>query len=129
MDGHAVKVYGILRDMDLPKDTLSDCRGIAQRAQDNWRAWFKTNRTKVERQQEKIDRLKKGTDRAALKIDRPKKKESMYTAPSLLRAPQPLKKVLSGDQYAAFLVRLEKLKKKLHQPKSPSPRAPGTPKP
>ena len=121
LDGHAVKVYGILLEMDLPEDTLADCRGIAKRSQDNWRAWFKTNRAKVEQYQGKIDKLKADNNRATLKTVQAEKKEFMHTAPSLLRGPEPLKETLSEVQYASLLVKLKKLKKELHKPKAPSP--------
>jgi len=43
----------------------------------------------------------------------------MHTAPSLLRKPEPLQDVLTEEQYAAFIPRLEKLKADLHRPKRP----------
>ena len=121
LDGHAVEVYGILQEMDLPPPTLAECRGVAERSQDAWRDWFKIHRAKVEQYQARIEELKGGDNRADLKTVLAEKKKFMHTAPSLLRGPEALKEVLSGDQYVAFLAKLGELKKELHSPKPNQP--------
>jgi len=120
LDGHSVKVYEILEEMSLERGILAECLAIAQTSQDSWRAWFKANQEKVEQNQDRIDNLKAGEDRAALKAAQAEKKEFMHAAPSLLRDPRSLKRTLSDDQYGKFLVKLERLKKALHKPNSPS---------
>ena len=117
MDGHAVMVYGVLQQMDLPDETLVKLRTVATKSQLAWRGWFVKHRAKVDRFQAEIKKLKEKGDRAELKNVLADKKRFMHTAPSLLRNPEPIGKVLSDAQYTTFLAKLDILKKSLHNPK------------
>lgn len=117
LDGHAVKVFGIIKHMKLSDEALAKCRKVAEESQQEWRTWFAKNRDKVERLQKKLDQLRSEQNRAELKKAMAEKKSFMHTAPSLLRNPEPLKAVLSAEEYTAFAAKLEALKKSLHDPK------------
>jgi len=117
LDGHPVLVYELLQTMSLSQETLSSCREVASQAQEDWREWYRKNREKVLGFANRVRALKEKGDRKELTRARKEKKAFMHTAPSLLRKPEPLKGVLSEEEYARFLPRLEELKKRLHQPK------------
>ena len=117
LDGHAAKVFSILQQMDLPDDTRGKVRNVAEKSQAAWRAWYTKHRGEVDRFQERIQQLKAEDNRADLKTVLAEKKKFMHTAPSLLRNPEPIKELLSLDEYAVFLTKLDVLRKSLHDPK------------
>lgn len=117
LDAHAVSVMAILNRMNLPADTLTNCHAIATSSQEAYRAWFEKNRPEVQRLQAKVNELRGGADRAALKAVLAEKKRFMHTAPSLLRDPTPLKATLTASQYQTFAEQLEQLKVSLHDPR------------
>lgn len=126
LDGHAVKVFNLLEHMKLSDETRVKCLKVAEESQKEWRAWFAKNRGEVDRYQKRIEELRRGENRAELKKVLAEKKQFMHTAPSLLRNSEPLKAVLSAEEYAGFSAKLEELKKALHNPKeeqTPSPRS------
>ena len=81
-----------------------------------WRAWFKENHEKVDAYVTAIRKAKESGDKEKLKKVRKEKKAFMHTAPSLLRQPEPVRKVLTEDQRKPFDERLQKLKEDLHRP-------------
>ena len=117
LDGHAVKVFHLLAQMKLSDETRAKCLKVAEEAQKEWRAWFAKNCGKVDRYQKKIEELRTAGNRAELKKVLAEKKKFMHTAPSLLRNSEPVKAVLSAEEYAAFAAKLEELKKVLNNPK------------
>jgi len=117
LDGHAAKVFNLLAQMKLSDETRAKCLKVAEESQKQWRAWFAKNRSKVDRYQKQIEELRLGEKRAELKKVLAEKKQFMHTAPSLLRNSEPLKAVLSAEEYANFSAKLEELKKALHNPK------------
>jgi hypothetical protein len=119
LDGHPVLVSELLQAMDLPEQTLSACLKVATWSQADWRTWYRENREKVDEFQRRIRELSEKGDRRELARVRKEKKAFMHTAPSLLRQPEPLQDVLSEEQYADFIPRLEQLRKDLHRPRRP----------
>ncbi|MCX7007228.1 MAG: hypothetical protein NTY53_08260 [Kiritimatiellaeota bacterium] len=117
LDGHAVKVFNLLAPMKLSDETRAKCLKVAEGAQKEWRAWFAKNRGEVDRYQKKIEELRTADSRAELKKVLAEKKQFMHTAPSLLRNADPLKAVLSAEEYTVFATKLEELKTALHNPK------------
>ena len=118
LDGHPVKVYRILKQTELPDGTLAHCYRIANESQRDWRIWFEENQATFNAYQQRIQKLKAGGDRSALKKVQADKKRFMHTAPSLLRDPKALKEAMTQEQYESFLLQLEQLKKELHNPGS-----------
>jgi len=117
LDGHAVKVMGVLKKMEFSAKTQAELGRIVENAQADYRNWFKKNRDKVAHFDKTIKALKKTDKKEELKKVLAEKKVFMHTAPSILRHPEPIKNVLAEDQYKAFIVKLDALKKALHNPK------------
>ena len=117
LDGHAVMVLELLEDMNLDRDVMTRYGQVARKSQNDYRKWYRDNKSRVDEFNNRIKKLKAENNKAELKKILPEKKKFMHTAPSLLRYPEPLENILNEKDHAVFMARLNALRVSLHKPR------------